>query len=52
MSRGTYLVVFQRKDAPKAEYTVVAFTVDNVEATVKWFKDPDGNTLAVTSAQF
>jgi catechol 2,3-dioxygenase-like lactoylglutathione lyase family enzyme len=84
LGQGTYLVVFQRKDAPKAENTVASFTVDNVEAAVKWltergvaieevdtpglktvngiakmgnfegawFKDPDGNTLAVTSAQF
>ena len=82
--QGTYLVVFQRMDAPKAENTVASFSVDNVEATVNWlrergvdfeeydtpglktvngiattanfegawFKDPDGNTLAITSAQF
>jgi catechol 2,3-dioxygenase-like lactoylglutathione lyase family enzyme len=84
LGQGTSLVVYQRKDAPKAENTVASFTVDDVEATVKWlkergvdieeydtpglktvngiakmgdfegawFKDPDGNTLAVTSAQF
>jgi catechol 2,3-dioxygenase-like lactoylglutathione lyase family enzyme len=84
VGQETYLVVYQRKDAPKAENTVASFTVDDVKDTVNWlqqrgvefeeldtpgfktvngiaqmgnfegawFKDPDGNTLAVTSAQF
>jgi catechol 2,3-dioxygenase-like lactoylglutathione lyase family enzyme len=78
---GTYLVVFERPDPPKAENTVASFTVDDAEETIKWlkergvvfeeydspglktvdgvatlgnfkggwFKDPDGNILAVTS---
>jgi catechol 2,3-dioxygenase-like lactoylglutathione lyase family enzyme len=81
---GSVLVVFKRRNPPKAENTVASFAVDDVEATVKWlrdrgvvfeeydspgfktvdgiasigdskgawFKDPDGNTLAVSSAQF
>jgi catechol 2,3-dioxygenase-like lactoylglutathione lyase family enzyme len=78
---GTYLVVFQRSDPPKAENTVASFTVDDAEGTIKWlkgrgvifeeydspglktvdgiatignfkggwFRDPDGNILAVSS---
>jgi predicted enzyme related to lactoylglutathione lyase len=80
---GTFLVVFERPDPPKAENTVASFLVDDAESTIKslkdrgvvfeeydfpglktvdgiatigefkggWFKDPDGNILAVTSNQ-
>jgi catechol 2,3-dioxygenase-like lactoylglutathione lyase family enzyme len=79
---GTFLVIYKRPQPPKAENTVAAFSVDDVEATVQWlkdrgvvfeeydspglktidsiatigelkgawFKDPDGNILAVSSA--
>jgi catechol 2,3-dioxygenase-like lactoylglutathione lyase family enzyme len=78
---GTSLVVFKRQNAPKAENTVASFTVEDVEAVVKWlrergvvfeeydtpglktvngiatigdtkgawFKDPDGNILALVA---
>jgi catechol 2,3-dioxygenase-like lactoylglutathione lyase family enzyme len=78
---GTFLVVFERSDPPKAENTVASFTVDDAEETIKWlkgrgvvfeeydspglktvdgiatignfkggwFKDPDGNILAISS---
>jgi catechol 2,3-dioxygenase-like lactoylglutathione lyase family enzyme len=79
---GTGLIVFERKDAPKAENTVASFRVDDLEAVMRqlrergvkfeeydtpelktdngvasmgsikgaWFKDPDGNILAVSAA--
>ncbi|UCF98335.1 MAG: VOC family protein [Spirochaetaceae bacterium] len=79
---GSFLVIYQRSDPPKAENTVASFGVDDVEGTVQWlkdrgvvfeeydnpglktvkgiatigdlkgawFKDPDGNILAVSSA--
>jgi catechol 2,3-dioxygenase-like lactoylglutathione lyase family enzyme len=78
---GSYLMVFERSDPPKAENTVASFTVDDAEATIQWlksrgvvfeeydfpgmktengiatvgdfkggwFKDPDGNILAISS---
>jgi catechol 2,3-dioxygenase-like lactoylglutathione lyase family enzyme len=78
---GTVLLVFKRKNPPKAENTVASFWVDDVESVVKelrergvkfeeldspelktvdgvatmgevkaaWFKDPEGNILAVSS---
>lgn len=79
---GTFLVIYERPDAPKAENTAASFTVDDIEGVVKslkergvvfeeydfpglktvdgiakvgdlkgaWFKDPDGNILAVSTA--
>ena len=79
---GTVLLVFQRKDPPRAENTVASFWVDDVESVVKelrergvkfeeldspelktvngvatmgeakaaWFKDPEGNILAISSS--
>ena len=78
---GSFLVVYERSESPKAENTVAGFAVDNVEETVRWlkdrgvvfeeydlpglktvnsiatigdqkggwFKDPDGNILAISS---
>ena len=78
---GSFLVVFERSEPPKAENTVASFAVDDVEGTVRWlkdrgvvfeeydfpglktvnsiatigdikggwFKDPDGNILAISS---
>jgi catechol 2,3-dioxygenase-like lactoylglutathione lyase family enzyme len=78
---GTFLVIYERPDPPKAENTVASFSVDDVERTVQWlkdrgvvfeeydfpglktvnsiatlgelkgswFKDPDGNTLGISS---
>ena len=77
---GSFLVIYERTDPPKAENTVASFAVDDVEGTVQWlkdrgvvfeeydspglktvksiatigdikggwFKDPDGNILAMT----
>jgi catechol 2,3-dioxygenase-like lactoylglutathione lyase family enzyme len=79
---GTFLLIYERSEAPKAENTVASFSVDDVEGTVQWlkdkgvvfeeydspglktvnsiatmgdlkgawFKDPDGNILAISSA--
>jgi catechol 2,3-dioxygenase-like lactoylglutathione lyase family enzyme len=61
---GTGLIVFERKDTPKAENTVASFReeydtpelkTDNGVASMgsikgAWFKDPDGNILAVSAA--
>ena len=79
---GTFFIVYERPDPPKAENTAASFTVDDVEGTVQWlkdrgvvfeeydvpglktvngiaalgdrkggwFKDPDGNILAVSNA--
>lgn len=79
---GSYLVVYERPEPPKAENTVASFSVEDVEKTAQWlknrgvvfeeydlpgiktvdgiatvgdlkggwFKDPDGNILALSSA--
>ena len=78
---GSFLLIYERSEPPKAENTVASFLVDDVEGTVQWlkdrgvvfeeydlpglktvngmatmgdtkggwFKDPDGNILAVVS---
>ena len=36
---GSFLVVYERSEPPKAENTVASFSVDDVEGTVRWLKD-------------
>jgi catechol 2,3-dioxygenase-like lactoylglutathione lyase family enzyme len=81
VGEGTYLMIYERSEPPKAENTAASFTVDDIDSTVKWlkdrgvvfeeydfpglktvdgiaqigdlkgawFKDPDGNILAIST---